>query len=343
MTSTNLSIEKKGRVSGGRINLKSLANFSKEASISIRSGLTLSRALPLIARESKDRRLRKALGGVNREIAQGYTLAEALRRRTRMFSPMFVEMVSAGERSGHLEEVFSRLAIYFDTRMRLKRAVVRASVYPAIQLTMAYGVFSLIMILFSADKMATAVNLGYYTGAFAFCVFALHYLFARNRIGRAVWDRLLLSIPLLRGLTLKLCMARFSRSLAMQVESAIPMPEAIGRAALVTGNGAVAKSLRKIAEPVRRGMSLTEAIRSSHLITPMVREVLSIGEETGNFTESLERVADIYEEESMVVLESLPKFIAPAVAIIVGIVVVYLYYTVYYVHYLKPLLDSVGM
>jgi type II secretory pathway component PulF len=134
-------------------------------------------------------------------------------------------------------------------------------------------------------------------------------------------------------------MARFSRSLAMQLESAIPMTEALERAARVTGNGAVAKSLSKIAGPVRQGTSLVEAIRASRLITPMVREVLAVGEETGAFVESLERMADIYEEEALVVLEAFPKFIAPVVTIIVGIIVVYLFYTVYIVHYLKPLLD----
>jgi type IV pilus assembly protein PilC len=277
------------------------------------------------------------------DITQGDTLADALRKRRKVFPPMFIEMVAAGERSGHLEEVFSRLAIYFDTRLKLRRAVVRASVYPAIQLTMAYAVFSLILILFSTDKWGTAFTLANYSVAFLFCFGAVYYLFARNTIGRAIWDRVLLSVPLLRGLTLKLCMARFSRSLAMQLESAIPMTEALERAALVTGNGAVAGNLKRMAGPVRQGASLTEAIRKSRLVTPMVREVLLIGEETGSFIESLERVADIYEEESLLILESLPRFIAPVVAIIVGVVVVYLFYTVYFVHYLKPLLDSLGM
>ncbi|RJP23508.1 MAG: type II secretion system F family protein [Candidatus Abyssobacteria bacterium SURF_5] len=346
MTSTkDAPVSKKTQLfaGSGRIKLKSLANFSKQAAISIRAGLTLTRALPLLARESKDRRLKNAINGVQADIMQGSTLREALQRRASMFPPMFIEMVGAGERSGHLEEVFSRLASYFDMRLKLRRAVVRASIYPAIQLTMAYAVLCLILILFSSSRWATAMTIATYTVASAVCLGAAYYFFARTRLGRAVWDRVLLSLPLLRSITLKLCMARFSRSLAMQIESAIPMTEAIERAALVTGNGAVAASLSRISLPVRQGASLAEAIQSSRLVTPMVREVLTIGEETGSFTESLERVAGIYEEDSMVFLESIPKFIAPIVAIIVGIVVVYLYYQVYFVHYLKPLLESVGI
>jgi type IV pilus assembly protein PilC len=252
---------------------------------------------------------------------------------------MFIEMAAAGERTGHLEEVFYRLATYFDTRLKLRRAVVRASIYPAIQLTMAFAVGCLILILFSSDRRGTALSIGSYAAAAAVCIGAVYYFFGRTEIGRAIWDRTLLFTPVLRSVTLKLCMARFSRSLAMQLESAIPMTEALERAARVTGNGAVAKSLSKIAGPVRQGASLVEAIRASKLITPMVREVLAVGEETGAFIESLERMADIYEEEALVVLEAFPKLIAPVVAIIVGIVVVYLFYTVYIVHYLKPLLE----
>ncbi len=326
----------------GKIALKSMANFSKQAAVSIKSGLTISRAFPLIARESRDRRLKRTLKEINADIARGETLAEALRSRAKRFPPMFVEMVHVGERSGHLEDIFARLATYFDTRVMLRRATVRASIYPMIQLVMAYAVFCLIMIIFSPDMMATAEEIISYTiMAFVGLVLVVVF-FSRTSIGRAIWDRLLLSVPFLRSVIIKLCMARFTRTLAMQLESAIPIAEAIERAAAVTGNGAVANNLRRMVDPIRNGASLAEAVNWSPLVPPMIREVLAVGEETGSFTESLDRVADIYEEESVLVLESLPKFIGPVVAIIVGIVVVYLFYTVYFVHYLKPLLEMIG-
>ena len=137
-----------------QIALKSMANFSKQAAISIKSGLTLSRAFPLIARETKDRRLRRALQEIIADIAAGSTLTESLRAHACRFPSIFVEMVDAGESSGHLEAVFSRLADYFDTRLMLRRATVRASIYPMIQLTMAYAVTCLIVILFSSNKAA---------------------------------------------------------------------------------------------------------------------------------------------------------------------------------------------
>jgi type II secretory pathway component PulF len=334
---------REGRPPSGKIKLKSLANFSKQAAVTLRSGLTLSRALPLISRGSRDRRLKAALAGIQGDIVQGFTLTDALRKRRRMFPPMFVELVAAGETSGRLEEVFSRLALYFDARLRIKRTVVRASVYPAILLTMTFAVLCLILILFSPDKIATATRVA---SVSIFVIIALtgsFIFFGRTDIGRSVWDRLLVSVPIVRSITLKLCMARFSRSLAMQIESAIPMTEALERAASVSGNEAVANNLRRMSEPIRQGGSLTEAMKESNLITPVVREVLMVGEETGSFTDSLERIADIYEDEVQLVLESLPKFITPVVVIIVGFVVVYLFYVVYFVHYLKPLLDSVGM
>jgi type II secretory pathway component PulF len=276
-----------------------MASFSKQAAISIKSGLTLSRAFPLIARESRDRHLRKTLNAINADIAQGSTLSESLHRHAGKFPPVFVEMVEAGEKSGHLETVFARLSM--------------------------------------------AETIVYYTVAFFVCIGLIHYVFAKTSIGRAFRDRLFLVLPGFRSVTLKLCMARFARTLSMQLESAIPIAEAIERAAVVTGNGAVANNLKRMIGPIQQGENLATAMRKSRLVTPMIREVLALGEETGNFSESLERVAGIYEDESLIVLESIPKMIAPIVAILVGLVVLYLWYTVYYVHYLKPFLDSVGM
>jgi type IV pilus assembly protein PilC len=111
----------------------------------------------------------------------------------------------------------------------------------------------------------------------------------------------------------------------------------------VAGNGAITRSLRRIVDPIEKGESLVESIRHSSYLTPMIREVLAVGEETGNFGESLERVADIYEDESLAVLESLPKFIGPIVVLIVGLCVLYLFYTVYIVRILKPMLEGAGV
>lgn len=326
----------------GRISLKSMANFSKQATVSLRAGLPLSRALPLVARESRDRRLRLTLKGLQAGIASGNTFSDALDEQASRFPPLFVEMVKAGERTGHLEKVLSQLADYFDKRLMLRRATIRACVYPMIQLTMAYAVLCLILILFTPDKMAMAQTIALYSVAVIVALIFVSLFLSRTAIGRAIWDRVLLAIPFIRSATIKICMARFTRAFAMQMESAIPVPEAIEKSASVAGNGVLAKSLGRMAEPVRQGDTLTEAVTRSRMMTPLVREVIAVAEETGNFSEALERVADIYEEESMLVLESLPKFIGPVVMIVVGILVVYLFYTVWVVHWIKPALDAAG-
>ena len=298
-----------------------MANFCKQMSVSMRSGLTLSRAFPIISRESRDMRLRQTMAELSSDIASGSTLTGAIRKRAKRFPPIFVEMVDAGEHTGHLDAVFGRLADYFDMRLRLRRAVIRASVYPAIQLFAAAAVFSLILIVFSSDKNATVVTIATYAILALALVVATVLFFSRTAVGRTIRDHAVLMTPFVRSVAIKLCMARFTRTLAMQLESAVPVAEAIERSAMVAGNGAVTSNLMRVAEPVRRGASLSEAVRSSSMVTPMIREVLAVGEETGNFSESLERVANIYEEESLLVLESLPKFIGPVVVLLVGLVV----------------------
>ncbi len=327
----------------GRIGLKAMASFCKQSAVSIRSGLTLSRAFPLITDESSNRLLRNTFRKVSSSINEGHSLTEALQKERGKFPPIFVEMVAAGERTGHLEEVFERLSDYFDTRVRLRRAVIKASVYPMIQLTTLYAVVCLLAIVWSSDRRAMALTLASYTLAALVVLLTGYYFFSRTVMGRAIRDRIALAMPVVRSLTIKLSMARFIRTLALQMESAIPVAEAIERSALVTGNGAVASSLKKIADPIQRGESLVSAIKQSRFVTPMIREVLTVAEETGNFGETLERVADLYEEESLSVLEALPKFIGPTVVILVGIAVLYLIYTVYILRYLKPLLEGVGM
>jgi len=326
-----------------KIGLKSMANFSKQAAVALRAGLPLSRALPIISKESRDTRLRRALEEISANIGAGETLEDALRSRAGRFPPIFVELVGAGERSGHLYEVFERLTDYFDMRLTLRRAVVKASIYPAIQLFAAFLVFSLIITLFSQDAAGTLSKIIFFSIIFFCAVVASYFFFSRTSAGRGIWDRIILFTPIFRSLTIKLCMARFSRTLAMQMQSAIPVPEAIERSALVTGNVAMAASLRRMADPVRAGSGLADAMRSSKFVPPMIREVMAVGEETGDFTSSLDRVAEIYEQESLAVLETLPKLIGPVVAVIVGIVVIYLFVTVYYDNYLKPMLDIVGM
>ncbi len=327
----------------GRIGLKSMASFSKQSAISLRSGLPLSRMLPLVARESRDRRLRHTLKDLQAAISSGNTFSDALDKQSSRFPPIFVEMVKAGERTGHLEKVFSQLADYFDKRLMLRRAIIRASVYPMIQLTMAYAVLCLVLILFTPDREAMAETIAVCTIAVIVGLIVVSLFLSRTSIGRGIWDRVLLAIPFIRSATIKVCMARFTRAFAMQMESAIPVPEAIEKSALVAGNGVLAKNLGRIAEPVRQGETLTEAMSRSRMMTPLVREVIAVAEETGNFSEALERVADIYEEESMLVLESLPKFIGPVVMIVVGILVVYLFYTVWVVHWIQPALDAAGI
>jgi type IV pilus assembly protein PilC len=327
----------------GRIGLKPIASFCKQTSVSIRSGLTFNRAFPIITKESGSRQLRNTINKVGLDLEQGNTLGEAMRKHASSFPPIFVEMVQAGERSGHLEEVFSRLADYFDRRVKLRRAVIKACIYPMIQLTTLMGVVCLFLMLYSSDRRAMAITIVTVSITVIAAMFAVFFFFSRTGIGRAIKDRVALVIPIIRSLTIKLAMGRFVRTLAMQIESGVPIGESIESSAQVAGNGAITRSLRRIVDPIEKGESLVESIRHSSYLTPMIREVLAVGEETGNFGESLERVADIYEDESLAVLESLPKFIGPIVVLIVGLCVLYLFYTVYIVRILKPMLEGAGV
>ena len=306
----------------------------------MRSGLTLTRAIPIIIGGSRDRLLKSTMEEINASIAGGETLADAVRRQADRFPRIFVEMVSSGERTGHLPEIFQRLADYFDMRLRIRRAVIKASIYPAIQMTAALAILSLFLILAATTNLTigspstqakiTSALVGTIVGSLVAFVF-----FSRTNVGRNLWDRIVLGLPVFRSLTIKLCMVRFTRTLAMQLESAIPVTEAVERSALVVGNTVVAKSLKAMAEPIRQGSNLAEAVRESRYVTPMIREVLAVSEEAGSFEESLNRIADIYEEEAMLVLETVPKFIGLPVLIVVGLIVIYLFYTVYIGNYLK--------
>ncbi len=327
----------------GKIGLKSMAGFCRQAAVSFRAGLTTTRVFPLVARESRDPRLRRTLKRLSADIEAGKTLNEAVREYADRFPPIFVEMVGAGERTGHIDNVFQQLADYFDTRVKIRRAVISASIYPAIQLFMLYAVFCLIAIISSPDWAGTAETIAYYTAAALVALAVIYYFFWRTAVGKVIRDQFVLGVPVFRSVAIKLCMTRFARSLAMQIESAIPIIEALESSARVAGNVAIASSLKRMADPIRRGASLAEAVKDSRYATPIVREVLAIGEETGEFGDSLNRVADIYEEEALMVLEALPKFIGPIVLVIVAIGVIILFYKVYFGMYINPLLEAVGM
>ena len=312
-----------------RLKLKSLAHFTRQISTAQKLGLPFSRSLPLIARESKDRRLQRTLRAVTANIAAGHTLAKALRACGNRFPPLLVQMVHAAEKSGHLESVFMRLSDYFDNLLKLRRAFIRASVYPAIQLTVAYAVFCLIVILFSHDRQAMTGIIALATIGSA-AVLGFGYLFfLRTSTGRSIWDRLILIIPVVRSVTIKMCMARFTRTLSLQLESAVPIAEAVERASLASGNMAVAANFRQMAKSIRNGASLAEVAEELSFVTPLIREALVLGEEMGDFGDALERAADTYEDEAMLVMESVPQVIGPIVVVFVGFVVLFLFLTLF--------------
>jgi type IV pilus assembly protein PilC len=224
-------------------------------------------------------------------------------------------------------------------RLRIRGAVIRASIYPAIQMIFAFGVLSLFLILSATTELSIGSSSGQaliITGMLVTVIgfLAVFIFFSRTSVGRNIWDRMVLWIPVLRSLVIKLSMVRFTRTLAMQLESAIPVVEAVERSASVAGNSVIVRSLKAMAGEIKRGSSLAEAVDSSRYITPMMREVIAVSEETGSFEDSLNRIANIYEDEAMIVLETLPKFLGLPVLLFVGLIVIYLFYTVYIGGYL---------
>lgn len=304
------------------------------------AGLTTSRALAVMERQSKNPRLKSVIGSLIAEVRRGATLSSAFEKFKEIFSPLLVSMVRAGEESGKLGESLRVVALQMDRTNALKKKIRGALMYPGIVITAMIGIGILMLIYVVPTLTATFKELNTELPATTQFVIAVsnflttHTILALSGIvaivvlfiaglrtprGRQAVDFLMLRVPVIRNLVMEVNSARTARTLASLLSSGVDMVVSIAIARDVVQNVYYQKVLLEAERGVVKGSPLSEAFaKHPELYLPLMAEMIAVGEETGKLSELLKDTAEFYENSVDQETKDLSTIIEPFLMIVIG-------------------------
>ena len=330
-----------------RVKARDLGVFCRQFVSIVSAGIPIYAALTMLASQTQNVRLKKAILDTHSQIEKGESLSDALRLHSPdIFPAMMINMVAAGEASGNLEKAFARLADHFEKGSRIRGAVKKAMVYPTIVLVVVIAVVVLMMVMVIPSftsvfvdmdmelPWVTKIVMGFsdwmvlhwwklFLGIFG--VVFLLILFGKTDKGRHFFGKLVMKLPLFGDMTVKSASANFARTLSTLVSSGLPMLDSLEITAKNMSNIYFKEAVLYCRDEAATGANLSTPLENSSLFPPMVYHMTGIGEETGDLEEMLDRLADYYDEEVEAATKALIAALEPAIILlmagIVGIVV----------------------
>jgi len=328
---------------GGGVSAKELAIFTRQFSVMIDAGLPLVQCLEILAGQQENKIFQKVLTNTRSSVEGGATLSAAMRQSPKVFDPLYVNMVEAGETGGILDTILQRLSSYIEKNVKLQRAVKSALVYPVGVLTIAAGVIILLLwkvvpifaTLFAGLGVALplptriVITLSNIVGSwfgFLFLVAIVGVIFALKAWygtpqGKLAMDTLILRLPVIGILMRKIAVARFTRTLGTLISSGVPILEGLDITAKTAGNAVVEQALFKVRKSLEEGKSLTDPLKDSAVFPGMVTQMIAVGEQTGAMDAMLQKIADFYEEEVDAAVKDLLTALEPIMIVFLGLVV----------------------
>ena len=325
-----------------RPNRNDVILFARQMYTLTRAGVPLIRGLTRLAESTRNPVMAETIYTVIDDLESGRELAGALARHPAVFSPLFVSIVRVGESSGRLEESFYRIHQYLevekDTVQRIKTAVrypaivvVAMAAAVMILMTFVVPVFARVFERFNAELPLPTQVLIAVSGFFATYWWAILLLvvlaaagfrqWSRSEEGALSWGRKQLKIPIIGDILLRGTLARFARALSMAQRSGVPILEGLNVVAAAVDNAWVAHKVLEMREGIERGEALSRTASRAGVFTPMVIQMLAVGEETGNIDEMVEEVAEFYEREVAYDVQNLSTLIEPVLTIGLAILV----------------------
>jgi general secretion pathway protein F len=326
----------------GGVSSRELSLATRQFATLLQAGMPLVESLGALLEQTQSARLQAALYDVRDRVNGGKSLADALADHPRIFSPLYVNMVRAGEVSGALEGVLIRLADILEHQAKLRAQILSSMAYPAFMGVFAVGVIVFLMLvivpritqIFQKQKaelpaiteflISASRFLGYWWWAILLVIFGLFTLWrvwVSREEGRKKWDRWKLSIPLYGGLHLKLVCARFTRTLGTMLQSGLTMLPALDVVTTVVANHHIQSMMGDVKAGVRRGRDLAMPLKETGLFPSMMISMIELGQRSGDIENMLVRVADTYDDDVRLTIEAIVSLVEPAIIIVMGIFV----------------------
>ena len=325
-----------------KIKLKNLAVMSRQMATMIGAGLSILRTLDILASQTENRPLAKILSQVHGDVETGLSTSEAFAKHAQVFPPLMVSMIRAGEAGGFLEGALESVAVNFEKEVKLKGKIKSALTYPVIVLMMSLVsvVTMLIFIVPVFQKMFSSLGgklplptmvLVYMSHAMVWIVPLMFVSF----ISFSIWwpkhkntepvrrrlDTFKLKLPVFGLLIKKIAIARFSRNFSDMIHAGVPILPALQIVGETSGNWVIQDSLKKVAESVREGNSISAPLGNHSVFPPMVVQMIAVGEDSGSLEIMLNKLADFYDQEVEAATEQLTAMIEPLMVAFLGVVI----------------------
>jgi type IV pilus assembly protein PilC len=334
-----------------RVKPAELTVMSRQLATMISAGMTLLRAFYVLEDQVENDKLRETVSGVRQDIESGLSFSEALAKHPKVFGPLYVAMVRAGEAGGVLEQSLDRVADQLEKDDALRRQVKAAMAYPAVVLCFALcvllGLIAFIVPVFvkifedfggelpmitkitvAASNMVT--GRWYILLALAVGGVVGFKKWKTSSWGRPQWDAIRLRFPFKIGNTVqKISLARWSRTFAALYSAGVPIMQAIEVTGKTAGNTVVEKAMDDVIASVKSGGSIAAPLREASIFPAMVAQMIAVGEETGNLDTMLSKVADFYEDEVAAAVKALTSILEPLMIVIVGGIVGFIVIAMY--------------
>jgi general secretion pathway protein F len=325
-----------------RIGQREIAVITRQLATLLRAGLPLVRSLKAIEDQLQDSPLRAHVVEIREDVNRGLSLAAAMEKHSKIFSPLYVNMVRAGESAGALDDILERLATFSEKTMALQNKVRSAMVYPifmavvgciAVMVLLTFVVPTITKIFLETKQQLPAPTMAllrissFLKNYWWFLVIAIGALIALSRqMGKrkavsVFMDKVKLRMPVFGSVVRKMAVSRFARTLSILSASGVPILKAMNIVRSVVNNEVLAQAIDKASEAVGAGKSIAEPLGESGVFPPIVTHMIAVGETSGKLEEMLQSVADAYDNEVENSVAALISLIEPAMIIIMGAVV----------------------
>jgi len=328
-----------------RIRIQEISIMTRQMATLVGAGLPIVEALTALIDQTENARLKKVMTQVRESVNEGSSLADAMRRFPKVFSELYANMINAGESSGALDIVLKRLADFMENQVMLRNKILSTLTYPIILVLVGIAILAFLLVsvvpkvvrIFDDLQQALPIPtviliavtdfLGDYWWVILVVVggslLALRQ-YAATEKGHQNYNRMVLRIPVMGKLLRTIVTTRFARTLAILLNSGIPLLQSMDIAKAVVNNVVISDAIESAEEAIREGESIAEPLRRSKVFPSMVTHMIAVGEKTGELEQMLFKVSEAYDNEVETTMSRMTSLLGPIVILVLGGVVLFI-------------------
>ena len=324
---------------GSGISAKDISRFTRQFSSMCSAGLPILQCIDILADQAENLSLREVLKKISTKIQGGSSLSEAMKEHPKVFNPLYVHMVAAGEAGGILDEVLRRQADYQEANNRLRAKIKKAMTYPILLTVVAVGAMIVLLTfvvpifadMFTASGNALpgptqfVINLSNFLKQYLpFIAIAVAGVivgikqYKKTPSGAKVLDGLKMKLPGVGPVETKGSVARFTRTLGTLLNAGVSIIDSLKVTANTAGNAVIEEAIMKVVQSISGGQNIAEPLKETGVFPAMVISMIAVGEKTGGLSEMLSKIADFYDEEVNDAVDAMTSMMEPAILVVMG-------------------------